>query len=59
MKRKIVPCLILFALLGVIGCAEEVVPTNESLDTEMQIELEDERSTDIENDPEGKDPDVG
>lgn len=59
MKKKILPFLILVALVSVIGCAEEVIPVNDSLDTEMIIELDDERSTDDEGEPEAKDPDLG
>ena len=60
MKKKILPFLILVVLSGVWGCAEEVVPTDVSLETELIIELDDERSTDDEErKDEGEDPDLG
>ena len=59
MKKKILPFLALIVLFGVFACAEEVVPTDVSLDTELVIELDDERSTDDEErKDEGQDPDL-
>ena len=59
MKKKLLPLVLFGVVMFTAGCAEEVVPTEQSLDTELIIELDDIKSTDIEEEPEGKDPDLG
>ncbi len=58
MKKKILPFLAIMALFGVLACAEEVVPTEVSLDTELVIELDDERGHGEEEQDKGEDPDI-
>lgn len=59
MKKKLLPLVLFGVVMFTAGCAEEVVPTEQSLDTELIIELDDIKSTEDEEEDEGEDPTIG
>ena len=57
MKKKLLPLVLFGVVMFTAGCAEEVVPTEQSLDTELIIELDDtENETEDDDEDEGVDP---
>ena len=59
MKKKLLPLVLFVVVMITAGCAEEVVPTEQSLDMEVTVEPDDVKSTDDEEKDEGEDPVIG